>query len=124
MATLPWKSSTRADPERQYLALLSYLPVKRGWRIPWFLLHTVRVMGQLRKSKGLVGYSLYARLAAKSFWTFSVWEDEGALSRFVHAQPHVGTMAAVAPHMDKPRFVRWTLKGSELPVSWEDVLKR
>lgn len=124
MPTLPWISAGSVDPERQYIALLSYLPVKRGSRIPWFMLHATRIMGQLRRSTGLVGYSLRARLMAKSFWTLSVWEDEAALSRFVRAQPHAGTMAAVAPHMDKPRFVHWTLKGSEVPVDWEDALKR
>jgi hypothetical protein len=52
MATVPWRSFGRAEPERQYVALLSYLPLKRGLRIPWFLLHTVRIMGQLRRSRG------------------------------------------------------------------------
>ena len=124
MPTLPWISSGRADPERQYVALLSYLPLKRALRIPWFLLYTVRIIGQLRRSRGLLGYSLHAKLGAKSFWTLSVWEDEAALRSFVHAQPHARTMAALAQHMGGTRFVRWTLKGSELPVSWEDALKR
>ena len=106
------------------MALLSYLPLKRGLRIPWLLVHTVRIMGQLRRSRGLIGYSLRARLAAKRFWTLSVWEDEAALRGFVHAEPHARTMAALAPHMGEARFFRWTLKGSELPLSWEDALKR
>ena len=124
MPTFPWRSFGRAEPQRQYVALLSYLPLKRGLRIPWFLVHTVRIMGQLRRSRGLLGYSLHARLAAKHFWTLSVWEDEAALRGFVHAEPHARTMAALAPHMGETRFVRWTLKGSELPLSWEDALKR
>jgi hypothetical protein len=124
MPTLPWRSFGRAEPERQYVALLSYLPLKRGTRIPWFLLHTVRIMGELRRSRGLLGYSLRARLMAKRFWTLSVWEDEAALNGFVHAEPHARTMAALAPHMGEIGFTRWTLKGSELPVTWEDALKR
>ena len=106
------------------MALLSYLPLKRGFRIPWFLLHTVRITGQLRRSRGLLGYSLHASLMAKHFWTLSVWEDEAALRGFVQAEPHARTMAALAPHMGETRFARWTLKGSELPLSWEDALKR
>jgi hypothetical protein len=124
MPTLPWRSFGRAEPERQYVALLSYLPLKRGTRIPWFLIHTVRIMGQLRGSRGLLGYSLRASLMAKRFWTLSVWEDEAALRGFVHAEPHARTMAALTPHMGEIRFTRWTIKGSELPVTWEDALKR
>jgi hypothetical protein len=124
MPTLPWRSFGRAEPERQYVALLSYLPLKRGWQIPSFLRHTVRITGQLRRSRGLVGYSLRAQLVAKRFWTLSAWEDEAALRGFVQAQPHARTMAALAPHMGETSFIRWTVRGSELPVSWEGALKR
>lgn len=34
MAELPWQSHSRAAPERDYVALLSYLPLNRGWSIP------------------------------------------------------------------------------------------
>jgi hypothetical protein len=124
MATVPWQSFRPAEPERQYFVLLSYLPLKRAWRIPWFLIHTVRIMGQLRKSRGLLGYSLRARLTAKSFWTLSVWQDEGALRSFVHALPHAGTMAALSPHMGETKFTTWALTGRELPPKWEDAIQR
>jgi hypothetical protein len=60
VATLPWLSFKVADREQQYLVLLSYLPLGHCWRIPHFLLHTTRIMGQLRKSRGLLGYSVRA----------------------------------------------------------------
>jgi hypothetical protein len=106
---ISWKSFGRAEPERQYLVLLSFLPLKHGWRVPWFLLHTVRIMNQLKRSRGL-GYSLLAQPLAKRFWTLSAWEDESALGGFVQAQPHVRTMDVMARHMDKTKFVRWTGK--------------
>ena len=31
-------------------------------------------------------------------------------------------MDSLMPHMGKTRFVRWTVKGSELPLLWDDVL--
>ncbi len=31
-------------------------------------------------------------------------------------------MAALAPHIDKTHFVRWTVKGSGLPLQWDDAL--
>jgi quinol monooxygenase YgiN len=124
MPTMPWRSFDRAEPERSYGVLLSYLPLNSGGPIPGFLLDTARIMAQLRKSRGLLGYSLRAQLMAKRFWTLSAWQDEAALHDFVHAQPHVRTMAALTPHMGAIRFVRWTLKGSQLPPRWEDALRR
>src|SRR5215470_18621395 len=73
---------------------------------------------------GLVGYSLYTKLAAGHFWTLSVWEDEAALQAFVHAEPHRGTMRILLPHMGPTRFVRWTVFGTGLPILWDDALKR
>jgi hypothetical protein len=32
-------------------------------------------------------------------------------------------MSALAPHMDKTSFVRWTVKGSDLPLRWDDALR-
>ncbi len=121
---LPWRFFGSAESDRQYVALLSFLPLKHGWRIPWFLLHTVRIMNQLPKTRGLVGYSLRAQLLAKRFWTLSVWEDESALTGFVHAQPHTQTMDVMMPHMGETKFVTWSVKGSEIPLSWDDALKR
>ena len=124
MPTLPWQSFNVADPERQYVMLLSYLPLRHGWQIPQFLLHTARIMGQLRRSKGLLGFSLRAELGAKRFWTLSAWQDGAALQAFVRAQPHSQTMRAMATRMGATRFIGWTVKGSELPASWEEALRR
>jgi len=106
------------------LALLSFLPLKRRWRILWLLPKTFRITSQLRRSAGLVGYSLNANLAAGHFWTLSVWEDEAALQAFVHAEPHRGTMRILLPHMRPTRFVRRTVFGTGLPILWDDALKR
>jgi hypothetical protein len=124
MSTLPWKGFGRAEAEREYVALLTYLPLKQGWQVPRFLIETLRIMGQLRRSGGLLGYALRAELLAKRFFTLSAWEDEAALQRFVYGQPHAQTMTAMAPRMGATRFIRWTVKGSELPVSWEEALRR
>jgi quinol monooxygenase YgiN len=122
--TFPWRSFNVPDPERQHVILLSYLPLRHSWQIPQFMLHTARIMGQLRRSKGLLGYSLRAELGAKRFWTLSAWQDEVALQAFVRAQPHVQTMRAMVLRMGATRFIRWTVKGSELPASWEEALRR
>jgi hypothetical protein len=50
--------------------------------------------------------------------------DEAALRTVVQHTPHVRLMAALAPHMDETKFVLWTVKGSQLPMRWDDALRR
>jgi quinol monooxygenase YgiN len=120
----PWQSYSAAAPDREYVALLSYLPLNSAWRIPWLVLYSTRIRRQLSASPGLIGYSLRAQVAAKRFWTLSAWEDAAALQAFVAGPPHVVIMKALAPYMGATRFVRWDVKGSELPLTWDDALRR
>jgi len=89
-----------------------------------FFFYTAQVMKQLSSAQGLVGYSLLARPLSKRFWTLSAWKNEEVLRAFVQHPPHVGIMAALASHMDKTKFVRWMIRGSELPPRWDDALSR
>src|SRR5712692_5525247 len=108
MPSSPWKWCRQASPEREYLVLLSVLPLKRFSRILWFLLHTLRIARQLAAARGLVGYSLNAEPLAKRFWTLSVWEDDAALRAFVGTPPHAQAMRVMTPNMAPTEFVRWT----------------
>ena len=102
--------------------MLSYLPLKSYWRIPFFFLYTTQVVKQLASAEGVLGYSVLAR--PKRFWTLSAWKDEAALHAFVQHPPHVRIMTALTPHMGETKFVRWTVKGSDLPLRWDDALRR
>jgi len=81
-------------------------------------------MRQLASAEGLVGYSFLAHPLSKQFWTLSSWEREVALRLFINNPPHVRIMTAMAPHMGETKFVRWMVKGSQLPLNWEDALRR
>src|ERR1700751_3329476 len=85
MPVSPWRTFGSPEPERDYVALLSYLPLKSYWRIPIFFFYTAQVVKQLASADGVVGYSALARPLAKQFWTLSAWNDDAAL----HASPHV-----------------------------------
>jgi quinol monooxygenase YgiN len=124
MPATPWRKFGSPDPNRDFIALLSYLPLKSYWRVPPFFLYSAQVMKQLASAQGLLGYSVLARPLTKRFWTLSAWKDEAALRAFVQHPPHVRLMAALAPHMDKTKFVRWMVKGSQLPLRWDDALRR
>ena len=78
----------------------------------------------MASAKGVLGYSVLARPLSQRFWTLSVWKDEAALHAFVQYPPHVRIMTALAPHMGETKFARWTVKGSELPLRWDDALSR
>jgi hypothetical protein len=120
--SIPWKSFRRADPGRNYVLLLSVLPLRRRSSIPRCLLHAWRIMGQLKNAEGLLGYSLLARPLAKEFYTLSVWDTDAALDAFVRAQPHAGTMADMTPHMNQTRFVKRPIQGSAIPPTWDYAL--
>jgi len=124
MPTKPWVTFRRPDPGREYLALLTDLPLRRIRHLPGFVLHTLSIAVQLRRTPGLLGYSFLARVLRMRFWTLSVWEDEAALGEFVRRDAHREARLALAGRMGRPRFVRWKVPGSRVPPSWRDALER
>ena len=124
MPASPWISVNPVDRQREYLALLTSLPLRRYRSIPRFMLYSFRVMRQLKRTPGLLGYSLLAELSRKQFWTLSVWEDDHALSEFVPRMPHGEVMLKLDGKMGHTGFWRWKVKGSELPLDWQKSLQR
>ena len=124
MPASPWKVMRPPESGREYLILLSYLPLRRFRDFPAFAGHDRRVTRQLEDAPGLIGYSKLGRPWVKRFWTLSAWEDESALATFVHAGSHSRAMADMPPRMGPTRFIRWSLPGSALPPGWDDALHR
>ena len=124
MPTKPWATVSQADPDREYLVPLTELPLQRFRDLGAFLLYTWRIRGQLRHTPGLLGYSLRARILKRQFWTLSVWDGEAALHQFVIENPHGQVMTALREKMDRTRFVRWSIRGSESPPGWREALTR
>jgi len=124
MPETPWRTFRAPNPNGDFVALLSYLPLKSYGGVFTLAIYAAQVIKQLGTADGLVGYSLLARPLSRRFWTLSAWESEAALRTFVQNQPHLRIMTALAPHMDKTKFVRWMVKGSELPLRWDDALRR
>jgi len=120
---LPWRQSRPPDPGAQYLALLTYLPLKRFRTLPAFIRFILAVQGQLSGTAGLVAYTLRARPVSRRFWTLSVWDDEAALRQFVVAQPHRDIMRKLRDRMGATSFTRWQVRGYDLPLSWEDAVE-
>lgn len=120
----PWKTLVPADKTSEYIALLSYLPLKKYRAIPRFLQFSFQIQKQLRDTPGVIGYSLRAKLVSRDFWTLSVWENEKALRDFVAKVPHGEAMKAMIPHMGPSKFTQWKVNASALPLRWEEAIKR
>lgn len=120
----PWITTHTVDPQRDYLALLSSLPLLRYRMIPTFLRYSSRVREQLATTPGVIGYALNADILGKHFWTLSVWEGEGALRAFTGGGFHAQVMGLLDGEMGETQFTRWTVKGKDVPLTWKDAFAR
>lgn len=120
----PWKTLAKVAEDSEYIALLSYLPLKTYRAIPRFLQFSFQIQKQLRDTPGVIGYSLRAKLFNRDFWTLSVWENEKALMDFVAENPHGQAMKAMVPYMGPSKFTQWKVKASALPLCWEEAILR
>jgi hypothetical protein len=119
-----WKVLAPVDAGREYVALLSYLPMRSYLKVPLFFRFTYGIYGQLLANSGAVGFSLRAKVLSRQFWTLSVWESDRALMEFVANVPHGKIMKALAPHMGATAFTRWKIRGSQIPPRWDDAMRR
>ena len=124
MPTLPWTTLHTPDPDRTYAAFATKLPLTAHRHVPGFLRDTLRIRHQLRGAPGLVGYALRAELVAKTFWTVSVWDDEGARRAFATAEPHRTVMRRVPARMAASTLRAFDITGADLPLPWPDVQAR
>jgi quinol monooxygenase YgiN len=124
MPPLPWRTKSQPDPGRSYLVMASRLPLRSRRTVPQFLRLTLSVVRQLERTEGLVGYTLLAQPMKKTFWTLSAWTDQTHLDAFVRAMPHLAIIRKLRPHMGQTRFTFWTVKGSALPITWDEAIDR
>ena len=121
MPALPWTERRPIDPSATYVAMASRLPLRRHRAVPGFLRDTLRIRRQLAGSPGLVGYGLKADLLRKTFWTFSVWEDQAAIDAFARTDPHREVVRRLATHMGPTRFATFAVAGDAVPTTWAEM---
>jgi quinol monooxygenase YgiN len=122
---LPWKALAEPQDEREYLVVLTFLPMRRLSKLPSFLAAVRKVQHQLdARPGGLIGYSLLAKPLRSDYWTLSAWEDAAALGRFIQESPHREVMEELPKVLSGFRVTRWKSLGSELPPAWGDALAR
>jgi hypothetical protein len=122
---LPWKAFSEPQPEREYLLVLTFLPLRRLAKLPVFLGSVRKIRHQLDAGPdGLIGYSLLAKPLRSNYWTLSAWEGDDALGRFIEESPHREVMQALPNVLTGFRVTRWTSPGTAVPPAWEDALAR
>ena len=121
MPARPWARRRAVDPGRTYVAMASRLPLKYHRSIPGFLRDAQAIRRQLARAGGMVGYALDAELARKTFWTFSVWEDQASLDAFAASDPHRAIIRRLQPLMGPTRFEFFQVPGSDLPMTWDQM---
>ena len=87
----------------EYFCVATFLPLRRWFDVIPFLLLTRRIERQLKRADGLLRYGLRTDFAKKSFWTISVWLNEGYMRGFVMGEPHSEAVR---------RFRSWSAPGA------------
>ena len=119
-----WKALESLDADTEYLVLASSIPPK-SVSSTWSMFRGSRtVRQQLLVTNGVLGFSMLAEPLRKKYATLSVWRDAEALDAFAGTSPHAELMAEMALSMNEPKFVRWTISGSDGPPSWTDAIAR
>jgi len=121
----PWKQLAAIDPDREYLAFTSRFALSSVLRVPAFMGASFRIMKQVEAAPGGVGYSLGSHLPGLYFYTLSAWQDEESLRAFSRALQHGQALRAFHRDMRGPSpFIRWQVRGKDLPLRWADALAR
>jgi hypothetical protein len=120
----PWTSLAPVQPGREYVVLLSFLPLRSYFKLPLFFRYSAQINAQLAETPGAIGYGMRAQFLKLHFWTLSVWDNDKALMEFVAKVPHGEAMQQIAPYMDKTDFWRWKLPSAEIPPRWDDAMRR
>lgn len=123
MPTIPW--TTVASPTTtEVQCMASRLEVKSLLDAPGFLIASLTLWRQARRSPGALGVALKAEMLKGTFWTYSAWEDKAAIYAYAGAEPHRSTVARKRKVMREATFVFFTAPANEPPLSWTEIGRR
>ena len=95
----------------------------RSWRyLPAFVIYALRSARQANRSGGSIGVSIM-RENRNTFWTRTVWENEGAMRSFMLSGVHRRVMPRLLEWCDEASIVHWLQESAELP-SWDEAHRR
>ncbi|WP_218025248.1 hypothetical protein [Nocardia jejuensis] len=104
--------------------MASRLEVESLMDAPGFLVASLSLWRQARRSPGVLGVGLKAEMRKGTFWTYSAWVDKAAIYAYAGAEPHRSTVARKRKVMREATFVFFTAPAAELPMSWAEIRRR
>src|SRR5688572_8325037 len=93
----------RAPKSETFVSIVTFVPIARWRNVMGSFKLSNRVEGQIKKSPGIVAYSLATNPLRRHFWTYSIWSDMASARAFTRAEPHATAIE---------RFKDWAGEGS------------
>lgn len=90
--------------------------------LPLFLRYAVPSFQESAAASGNL-FTQTRRQKLTIFWTFTVWEDEASMRRYIVSGTHRQAMPKLAQWCNEASTVHWLQASSELPP-WEEIQQR
>jgi hypothetical protein len=90
--------------------------------MPQFIVTTMRARRQAQRASGFLEGSLLAD-RKRTFWTMTLWRDEGAMRRFMTSGAHLKAMPKLLGWCDEASIVHWAQK-NPIAQSWLEADRR
>jgi hypothetical protein len=104
------------------LASVTRLRVRSLRYLPAFLCQTFLSQRQVVHAAGFSGGKLLID-RHRTFWTLTVWLDEGAMKAFRGSAAHAKVMPRLAEWCDEAAYAHWTSDGDSVP-DWQEAYER
>jgi hypothetical protein len=124
MPTLPWTVPNTPPAGTDVHVFASRFETRTFLGAVRFLMRTAGVWRQVGRAPGAYGASLKAQPFRRTFWTLSAWESAEALKAFAGSGAHAPVSRGLAGEMRDVRFASWTTSSEDLPVRWEEAVRR
>ena len=82
------------------------------------------VIASLSNQQGYLGHRIRKKLFSNEAWTMTVWKNSSSLNEFVRGDIHSGAISDGLPAVKQARFVRFTARRFDIPLSWDIVEKQ
>lgn len=121
MLPLPWKCVRPLDEAS--IASITELRLNRWRDVPRLMVDALQLRRRLGSHDGAVALSLAADPLRRTFWTLSLWRDDGVLRNYVRGGDHAHVMRRYRGTLQDSRSARWETLGPTLPA-WPESLGR
>jgi heme-degrading monooxygenase HmoA len=120
--TAPFRRVESVGDDAMAFVTLSAVEHKRGQRGAFFT-DTQRVLADLPRQAGLIGYSFRFQLLGKKAWTMTAWKSEAAWDAFARSPSHLVAIKNSGVTSENMRFITVQVPASSLPMRWAEALR-